>query len=261
MRLRGIPIRVSPKEIIVAIGLAEDALYIECETVRECDEAYSLLKKLREGNNEVGQLGERAEKLLSELSRAGLLDESGWAGKHVAVIGDSEIAKILREKLKNIGLNVTATLNGGKPDLMVLALDFWSPSLLSSFEKKARREGLKYLPVYLVLDIGVIGPYMKPKASAGYRCFERQLTSNLSWIARVVRDRLTHIEYPSLIDNISKTYLDFLASFATLLLPKALVNESILMDKVVLIDFKNVFIDVVRVYRTPLCDESLRWGP
>lgn len=212
-------LRVSPTEIVLLRGLFEDSALIECESVGECDEIMEALRS--------GRPHEKLGPLLAEVKIA----------REAEVIGDGVLADVLKTALSEAGVK----LGGG---LRIYAFDSWRPSTLRKIDEEARRGGFRYLPVFLALDLGVVGPLYEP-GSPGYLCLEQQLTASTGWLFRAVRDYADREGLPS-----SPLYLKFLA-YLTALIVKRGAEE--LRGRAVLVDFQSFFIDVARVYSTPLC--------
>ncbi|MGK0549842.1 MAG: hypothetical protein ABWU84_09480, partial [Pyrobaculum sp.] len=127
----------------------------------------------------------------------------------------------------------------------IYALDVWRPSWFRRIDEEAKRLGFRYMPVFLALDLVVVGPLYEP-GDPGYLCLEQQLTASTGWLFRAVRDYADREELSS-----NPLYLKFLA-YLTALIVKRGVEE--LRGRAVLVDFQSFFIDVARVYSTPLCN-------
>ncbi|MEM0464867.1 MAG: hypothetical protein QW680_03840 [Pyrobaculum sp.] len=211
-------LRVSPTEIVVLRGLFEESFLIECSNVRECDE---IIEALRSG---------KSHPRLGFLLKVEVTREA-------EVIGEGILAKTLREALVESGVK----LGGG---LRVYASDSWRPSYFKRIEEEAKRFGFRYMPVFLALDLGVIGPLYEP-GSPGYLCLEQQLTASTGWLFRAVRDYADREALPS-----NPLYLKFLAYLTALIIRRS-VDE--LRGRAVLVDFQSFYIDVAKIYLTPLC--------
>lgn len=102
----------------------------------------------------------------------------------------------------------------------------------------------------MIADVGVIGPHVRGKSVAGYSCFEAQLLASITWVYRVFRDHLASADISVRVNDV---YYEFLASFAAVILEKMCKGALDLTNRTVVVDFSRLFIDVVRLYRTPLC--------
>ncbi len=219
-------VRVSPTEILLLLGLLRDSILIECESREECDHIHQELRD--------GKIPEKIRPLLEELPhQAPVIPE-------VTIVGDGIIASTLRSALVEAGVRVIEDAN-----IRVYAYDWWRPSELRRVDHEARCRKFEYIPVFLALDLGVIGPRYVP-GRPGYLCLEQQLVASTSWVFSVVRD---FADRESLDAN--PLYARFLAYLAALLIAHAI---DMLVGKAVLVDFNSIYIDVVRVHSTPLCE-------
>ena len=237
--LKAIPIRVSATEIVLFTGLTRDSTYIRCDSVEECDEAWHELVALRRG-----ELSEPRNPELAKLLREAKL-LAPRTKPRIEVVGDGALAKLVAEALEQGGVEL------GPSDLKIVALDTWSPSKLRQIDAEARRGKYRVIPVFTAFDIGVIGPLTGP-GLPGYTCLEHQLASSSSWLMRVAMDYVDSVERP----EPNPVQLRFLADLTAVIAANEDV-EGALSGRAVLVDFNNVFIDVVRVLLTPSCDPSL----
>lgn len=212
-------LRISPTEIVLLRGLFEESTLIECDNVKECDEIMEALRS--------GKPHEKLRPLLIQVEVA----------REAEVIGEGTLAEALKTALREAGIKP-----GGA--LRIYAFDTWRPSQLRRIDEEARRLGFRYMTVFLALDLGVVGPLYEP-GEPGYLCLEQQLTATTGWLFRAVRDYADREELPS-----SPLYLKFLA-YLTALIVKRGAEE--LRGRAVLVDFQSFFIDVTRVYSTPIC--------
>ncbi len=219
-------VRISPTEILLLLGLLRDSILIECENREECDHIYQELRS--------GKIPEKVRSLLEELPhQASMIPE-------VTIIGDGIIANTLRSALSEVGVKV-----GDNAVIRIYAYDWWRPSELRKIDHEARCKKFEYIPVFLALDLGVIGPRYVP-GRPGYLCLEQQLAASTSWVFSVIRDFADR----ECLD-VNPLYARFLAYLAALLITHAI---DMLVGKAVLVDFNSIYIDVVRVHSTPLCE-------
>ena len=251
MKLKGIPIRVSPTEIIIVVGVApkNENIYIDCETVEECESLWSLLISLRKGNKIPSM--PQCEAFLEKLKRAGVLEEEHKSLNIALINNGSILGEALKEALNNFGIE-TVNSDVNKSSLRVYTFDYWHPEVLKKLDYESAKKNFEYIPVYFLLDLGIIGPYVRPRETAGYLCFEQQLSSALTWVFRAAKD---YIQYIKTSFRHPLVHLRLLAYFAALIISRlAKEGKHILENKAIVIDFDNIFIDVVKVYKTPYCD-------
>ncbi|MGB9705259.1 MAG: hypothetical protein ACPL3C_07405 [Pyrobaculum sp.] len=215
-------VRISPTEIVLLQGLFKHSILVECGDIKECDEIMEALKS--------GRPHEKLRDLMPLGVRPAL---------PVEVLGDGLLASALRAALSEAGVKFG-------PGLKIYATDSWRPSLLRKVDEEARRSRHRYLPVFLALDLGVIGPLYEP-GLPGYLCLEQQLTASTSWLFRSIRDYADKEELQP-----DPLYLKFLAYLTAVMFKTGAVEE--LRGRAVLVDFERFFIDVTRVYSTPLCE-------
>ncbi len=250
MRIKAIPIRINPREAIIVSGLLADAIHIECKSVDECNELWDLLNKLRQDGVDIenNELTKRQRSFLDRLRQAGLLSTENERPCQISIIGKGHLASLLRENLKDLGVKILDKAE--EASLRVYAYDFWSPRELRKIDEESLKYGFSYIPIYLVLDMGIIGPHVIPNSSANYICFESQLMASMTWAYRVFRD------YVSALDiNLSTNpvYIRFLSALASLILLENCRKGLELVNRVIVVDFRNIFIDVIKIYRTPSC--------
>lgn len=227
MKIRALPIRVSPKEILLVSSLFRSSL-VECDSVEECDRIWQFLR------------GEsKDEELLERFRKAGLLEEEGGCFR---VVGEGAIAEGLSALVKSCE----------NPVFTVYAYDVWRPSLFREITLRSRRSGDRSVIVFTVFDLGVISP-MAGLDAADYICMEQQMSAAFTWVFRTVRDALDWLDATPKIDDAIAL---FMSSFSYLVLRRAASNFDILMNRAVVVDFYNLFIDVLKVFKTPHCYET-----
>jgi len=212
-------IRISPTEIVLLRGALKESVLIQCDDVKECDEVMEFAKS-----------GRVHPKL------APLLDVRVSPPPVAEVVGEGVLAEALRQALREAGVREGRGLT-------IYAFDTWRPSQLRRIDEEARRAGARYLPVFAVLDLGVVGPLYSP-GWPGYRCLELQLTASSNWLFRAIRDLDGGYE----ADVVA---LKFLAYLTALLVRE---GAELLLGRAVLVDFDSFYVDVARVHSTPVCE-------
>jgi len=224
MRIKAAPIRVSPTELLL-LNSVYKSLLIECEGVEECDDIYTQLRE-----------GRPRPELAAKLASLGLIE--GERRGCIKVAGEGVLKERL-ERLINPCDNPVAT---------AYVYDGWRHRLFLEISRRAEQSGERHLFVFNILDLGVVGPYVVPGKTPNYLCAAQQLAASSNWVLRVVRD-----SGGTALDEVR---LNFLASFAALVMEKIVENEELLSGRLVLIDFTNIYIDVIKIYRNPSCVQA-----
>jgi bacteriocin biosynthesis cyclodehydratase domain-containing protein len=191
----------------------------------------------------------------------------------VAIIGHATLAAELADGLASTGLVTVVTYDSDESvrdvastvealpddcDLVVLALDRFSPRTVAAFNDAGLRRRLPF--AYLGFDgsEATLGPLVVPGATA---CLAESDLQARAGIARpgdfaAYRSFLVSAQGSALVERarLPRLVARLAASmFATSVLPWFAFKQSTLMGSVVLIDFERMSLDHVSVLRLPTC--------
>lgn len=294
-------VRVSPNEIAFTYGvLKTTVLSITCRDARECDSLESVLMQLRSPKTldeiraaceesgvdfwefirlrDVGLLIPESAMKVSMVYPKATFQKFDLILLRVRQNGDV-VANSIVNYLEDLGLRVSSieiqsTFEGLDEKLrdidphgsiLLISLDHWSPYVLKTLNRRLMEKEYSFVPVYRMMEVGIIGPYVS-KGTACYECFEYQMLSSWGLVSAfniirsyldnprpgsepsgVILDAVKNFVYPKALN-------DFFCSLASLIVAQlAAGNQEILLNRVIAVDFSNIYIDAVRVYSLPSC--------
>lgn len=279
--------RISPTQILLGRGLfSKTYILLSSDSVNKCDTLESLFKERVSKPSEI-------EELKTDLTRCGIEEEMISAllenavfvpvdcapvkflypdmierqqRKLILVSDGQELSKAIEENLKGLGvafehkdLSLLSNLKLSRrkelgDSVLIIILNCWNPLLLREVEKLSFELHVDFIPVYLMQDGGVIGPYVRPKKTATYTSFERQVEANMvSWMVhRTYRDFLLSKSNYFKSGTLPRPFIELVAGLASILIGFTAFNgEKILLNRAIAIDFSSLYIDTIRVYREP----------
>lgn len=279
--------RISPTEILLGKGLfSKTYIVLSSDSPDKCDRLESLFKERTSTPSGIEELKTDLINCGIEEAKINVLLENAvfvpvdcapvkflypdlierQQRKLLLVSDEQGLSKAIEENLNTLGiaferrglshLNSLKLAQGRELSDIVLSiiLNCWNPLLLREGEKLSHELNVDFMPVYLVPDGSVIGPYVKPKKTATYTSFERQLEANMvSWMVhRTYRDFLLNKPSPFRPGTLPRPFIELVAGLASILIVYTVFHgEEMLLNRAVVIDFSSLFIDTVRVYREP----------
>jgi hypothetical protein len=288
-------VRLSPKEIMLIYGvLSKPYLLLSLASERACENAMALLTELSTKPRKVESIRKEMTTncgiddptfksmltgsvlvpsgstsslglmypALGNAQRTGLfvLDDGGQLGQSFRRnIGSLGVAHEIVGSAASALEKRDGRRKKGPGNLVVTLLDNWDPRYLRDVEKECFKRNLRFLPVFLLPDGGSIGPLVVPHETATYLSFERQMEASLmsyqAW--RTYRDFLMQGKRGKSRWKLPRPFVELVGSLSSILAANAAYgNGEMLTNKVVIIDFARLFIDSIRVYRTPSTEYS-----
>ncbi|MEM2833961.1 MAG: hypothetical protein QXE21_05765, partial [Candidatus Korarchaeota archaeon] len=287
--------------IIFTYGILKaTVLSIVCKSVKECDSLENILVQLKSPKTldeietlckengidtlellrlkDVGLLIPENAKKVSLVYRKAIFQKFSLVGLYVENNGE-KTAMMISDYLNDLGLSITnikipSNLEGldGKlkeidslSSILLISLDYWSPYILKVLNRKLLEMGYSFVPIYKMMEIGIIGPYIS-KGTACYECFEQQtlaswgLLSSFSFIRSYLAETQPESKQSGIVINAIKTFLypkaldNFFGSLAALTVAQlASGNLEVLLNRCIAVDFSSIYIDATRVYSLPTC--------
>ena len=257
--------RVSPEDILISAGpFSREYMEVTFETPQTCQFVCELLGELTHSALSREAIIQRFQKansdleILERLEKMNVLipagtEEQGKEPVFLVKNGEGLLARALHRYLEDLGFAPEILISKedlGNRGTVIAAFDHWLPRDLRELEWYTLNQGGAFLPVVYVAEGAFIGPYVTRK-TALYEDFETQFDASLfSWVGwRAFRERTSAHrmgEYPKPI----LPHVEFVASFAAMLFDKhRKSDDTILANKVILVDLISFYIEDVRIYR------------
>lgn len=221
----------------------------------------------------------------NDLGHDGAALSGALARGRVGVIGAGVVAEAVVAAVRRFGVGSVETVTLERPgdsergdvrppaaDLFVVAPDPFDPAYLSWFNGVALTHNLPWLPVYASGFLVRLGPFILPRETACWTCYERRVESNMVHYDdhRAIRAALRNggARVPP-ADNLVPGVVELAAGLAALEAVRFLASRASLMEPVLFgktleyafLSLKGNFHPVLKLPRCPSCGARARGFP